>query len=82
MKGQREADHSTEGCIFWGNICYGVQENWGCWELSGPDRASIGREGSKARKVLKDQEQNGRKNGLQVFKRFPCGSQYLIKIST
>lgn len=49
--------------------------------MSGPDGASIGREGSKARKALKDQEQNGRKNGLQVFKRFPRGSQYLI-IST
>lgn len=49
--------------------------------MSGPEGARRKREGSKARKALKDQDKNGRKNGLVVFKRFPHHFQHLIKIA-
>lgn len=47
--------------------------------MSGPDGTRREREGSKARKALKDQDKNGRKNGLVVFKGFPHHFQHLIK---
>lgn len=57
----------------------------GCKRIEGAGNGVVqrepGKKRSKARKAQRDQDKNGRKNGLVVFKRFPHHFQHLIKIA-
>lgn len=58
----------------------------GCKRIEGAGNGVVQREpGEKGKEARpgkqRDQEKNGRKNGLVVFKRFPHHFQHLIKIA-